>query len=136
MAVEDLIIYQKAFDFFIWQKSVVLHLAKVHKYSLGIQIESEALDFLKEIVTANMARERKAELIGRCMVSVEMLKVLFRAGYELNREGGVSIRQYGMAGEKLTELGDLCGGWFRRFQFADGSRNAGGRPYRGVSPEG
>ncbi len=136
MAVEDLVVYQKAFDFFVWQKSVVRHLAKVHKYSLGVEIEREALDFLREIVAANMAQEGKAESIRRCLVSVEILKILFRAGYELNREGGVSIRQYGMAGEKLTELGDLCGGWFRRFQFADGRRNAGGRPYRGIPPEG
>ena len=120
MPIENFIVYQKAFDFFVWQKSVVRHLAKVHKYSLGVQIENESLALLKNIIVANMARTGKAREIERCLVSVEILKILFRAGYELNREGGVSMKQYGMASEKFVELGSLCGGWLKRFSIADG----------------
>ena len=116
MPIETFIVYQKAFDFFVWQKSVVKHLAKVHKYSLGVHIENESLALLKNIIIANMARAGKAKEIERCLVSVEILKVLFRAGYELNREGGVNVKQYEAASEKLVELGNLCGGWFKKFQ--------------------
>jgi hypothetical protein len=116
MPIENFIVYQKAFDFFIWQKSVVKHLAKVHKYSLGIQIENEALELLKRIIVANMSRTAKARDIERCLVSLEVLKILFRAGHELNREGGVSLKQYEAASERLVELGNLCGGWLKRFQ--------------------
>jgi hypothetical protein len=116
MPIENFIVYQKAFDFFVWQKSVVKHLAKVHKYSLGIQIESESLDLLKKIIAANMSRTGKSREIERCLVSIEILKVLFRAGYELNREGGVSLKQYEGASERIVELGNLCGGWLKKFQ--------------------
>jgi hypothetical protein len=116
MPIENFIVYQKAFDFFIWQKSVVKHLAKVHKYSLGVQIENEALVLSRNIIVANMARTGKAKEIERCLVSVEILKILFRAGYELNREGGVNMKQYGTASEKFVELGNLCGGWLKKFQ--------------------
>ena len=115
MPIETFVVYQKAFDFFIWQKSVVKRLARVHKYSLGIQIEHETLELLKSIIVANMARTGKAKEIERCLVSVEILKVLFRAGHELNREGGVDTKQYEAASGKLVELGNLCGGWLKRF---------------------
>lgn len=52
MPIENFIVYQKAFDFFVWQKSVAKHLAKVHKYSLGVQIENESLRLLRNIVIA------------------------------------------------------------------------------------
>ena len=116
MPIENFIVYQKAFDFFVWQKSVVKHLAKVHKYSLGVQIENEALDLLKNIIVANMARVGKAREIERCLVGVEILKVFFRAGYELNREGGIGLKQYEGASERLVEMGNLCGGWLKKFQ--------------------
>ena len=35
MSVADLLAYQKAYEFLVWQKTVIAHLAKVHKYSLG-----------------------------------------------------------------------------------------------------
>ncbi len=116
MPIETFIVYQKAFDFFVWHKSVVKHLAKVHKYSLGVQIEHEALQLLKNIIIANMARTGKAKEIERCLVSIEILKIFFRAGYELNREGGVNLKQYEAASTKLVELGSLCGGWLKKFQ--------------------
>ena len=116
MAVENLIIYQKAFDFFVWQKSVVNHLAKVHKYSLGIKIEDESLNLLTGIIRANMTRGDKARAIEECLVSLEVLKILFRAGHVFNRDGGIGVRQYAIAGEKLIELGNLCGAWYKKFQ--------------------
>ena len=115
MAVEQLIAYQKAYDFFVWQKSVTGHLAKVHKYSLGIQIENEALELIKNIVIANMARVNKSREIEKCLVDVEILKILFRAGHELNREGGISAKHYETASDKLVELGNICGGWLKKF---------------------
>lgn len=116
MPVENLIVYQKAFDFFVWQKSVINHLAKVHKYSLGIKIEDESLHLLIGIIRANMTRGDKPKAIEECLVSLEVLKILFRAGNALNRDGGVSEKQYIIAGEKLVELGNLCGAWYKKFQ--------------------
>ena len=116
MAIENLIIYQKAFDFFVWQKSVINHLAKVHKYSLGVKIEDQSLELLTNVIRANMARENKAKVIEDCLVSLEVLKVLFRAGHQLNRDGGINMKQYMFAGEKLVELGNLCGAWLKKFQ--------------------
>ena len=116
MSVENLIVYQKAFDFFVWQKTVVNALAKTHKYSLGVRIEGESLDLLEHLVRANLARNNKDKAIAECLVSIEILKVLFRAGNALNKEGGIGSKHYGVAAEKLVELGNLCGAWFKKFQ--------------------
>ena len=34
----DLTIFQKAYDFLLWVKPTVQRFAKVHKYSLGVQL--------------------------------------------------------------------------------------------------
>ncbi len=117
MSVADLLAYQKAYEFLVWQKTVVMRLAKVHKYSLGIKIENETLALLASIVRANMApKVDKARAIAECVVSVEILSVLFRFGHDLRESGGISTRHYAAASDRLTTLGNLCGAWLKKFK--------------------
>ena len=113
--LNDLIVFQKTYDFYVWQKTVIRHLAKVHKYSLGVQLENETLNLLKQIVKANLTRTAKKEEIENCLVFLEIIKVLIRAGHEFNREGGISLKNYQLASEKLAEIGKLLGGWLKNF---------------------
>lgn len=115
MAIEDLIVFQKAYDFLVWQKAIVKHLSKVHKYSIGIQLENETLDLLKQIVRTNISRENKREGIIECLAALEVIKVLIRVGHEFNKEGGISAAHYETASEKIVELGKLLGAWLKKF---------------------
>lgn len=115
MAVEELLVYQKTIDFFVWERPVIRHLAKVHKYSLGIQIETRTLELLERIIEANYARKVKAERIERCLVSLEVLKALFRAGHEAKNDGGIPTKQYEAASVRLLEIGRLLGAWRKKF---------------------
>lgn len=115
MAVEELLVYQKTIDFFVWERPVIRHLAKVHRYSLGVQIETRTLELLERIIEANYVREGKAERIERCLVSLEVLKALVRAGHEARNDGGISAKHYETASVRLLEIGRLLSAWRKRF---------------------
>ena len=108
----DLKIFQKTYDFLLWLKPTVQRFAKVHKYSLGIQLENEALELLKKIIRANFKRGNKKEFIEECFVSYEIVKVLIRLSKEYKL---LNIKQYEFASNQLDEIGRLLGGWYKKF---------------------
>ena len=110
--LQDLKIFQKAYDFLFWLKPTVQRFAKVHKYSLGAQIENEAIELLRSIIQANFSRNNKKELIKKCLVHYEVIKILIRLSKDFKL---LSVRQYQFAGKELVEIGRLLGGWQRRF---------------------
>jgi hypothetical protein len=48
--IEELVVYQKVYDFLLWVKPTVQRFQKVHKYSLGVQLEKNQLQLLGQIV--------------------------------------------------------------------------------------
>ena len=110
--LSDLKIFQKAYDFLLWIKPTVQRFTKVHKYSLGIQLENEVLELLKNIIRANLKRNSKKMEIEECFVRYEIVKVLIRLSREFNL---LSKKQYEFASKELIEMGKLLGGWRRKF---------------------
>lgn len=108
----DLKIFQKVYDLLLWIKPTVQRFTKVHKYSLGIQLENEVIALLKQIVRANFKRGNKKELIEECFVHYEIIKVLIRLGREFNL---LSKKQYEFTSRELVEIGKMLGGWYKRF---------------------
>jgi hypothetical protein len=108
----DLKIFQKAYDFLIWTKSAVQRFAKVHKYSLGVQLENETIELIRQITRTNFKRGDKSEFIDECFVRYEIVKVLIRLSMDYKL---LTIKQYEFASNELDEIGRLLGGWRRRF---------------------
>ena len=108
----DLTIFQKAYDFLLWVKPTVQRFAKVHKYSLGVQLENESLGLVQQIIRTNFKRGNKSELIDECFVCYETIKVLIRLSKDFKL---LTIKQYEFASKELDEIGRLLGGWRRRF---------------------
>ena len=52
----DLHLFQRVYDFLLWIKPTVQRFTKVHKYSLGVQLENEVIELLKEIIRANFQK--------------------------------------------------------------------------------
>ena len=107
----DLKVFQKTYDFLLWLKPTVQRFAKVHKYSLGIQLENEVLELLKKIVRANYKRDKK-EFIEECFAHYEIVKILVRLSKEYKL---LNIKQYEFASKELDEIGKLLGGWYKKF---------------------
>jgi len=110
--IQDLIIFQKTYDFLLWLKPVTQKFAKAHKYGLGIEMEKETVVLLKKIIEANLSRNKKEELIEETLVGYEIIRTLVRLSKDYKQ---ISVRQYEFASKNLVEIGNLLGGWRRKF---------------------
>ncbi len=107
----DLIIFQKIYDFLLWLHPVVNKFPKSQRFVLGQRIENKTLDLLHSIVVANSERD-KSIMLGRASVELDELRILVRLSKDLRF---VNIGQYGVAAEKLNEIGRLLSGWTAKF---------------------
>lgn len=71
----DLKIFQKVYDFLLWVKPTVQRFAKVHKYSLGIELEKETTELIKQIVRANFRKIDKEKDIIIYLKKFILLKI-------------------------------------------------------------
>jgi len=109
----DLKIFQKTYDFLLWIKPTVQRFAKAHKYSLGIQLENEAIELLRKIVKANFKRGSKRQEIEDCFIHYEVIKIFIRLSKDYKL---LSLRQYEFASKELVEIGALLGGWYKPYK--------------------
>ncbi len=109
----ELKIFQKVYDFLVWVKPTVQRFSRVHKYSLGIQLENELLALLKQIIRANMQRGSKKIEIEQGFVHYEVVKVLLRLSKEYKL---LNVKQYEFAFKQLVEIGALLGGWYKPYR--------------------
>ena len=112
--IDDLIVYQKTYDFLLWIKPTVQRFQKVHKYSLGVQLENAVLDLMKSIVKANNSKD-KTKLIEECLVNFEVVKVFIRLSKDFKL---LNVNQFEFSSKKLEEINKLLFGWAKRFELA------------------
>ena len=110
--IQDLIVFQKTYDFLLWLKPVAQKFAKAHKYGLGIEIENETVGLLKKIIEANLSRNKKEERIEEALVIYEIIRTLIRLSKDYKQ---ISVKQYEYASGLLVEIGKLLGGWRKKF---------------------
>lgn len=105
--MDKLIVFRKTYEYLFWLKAVVERFARVHKYSLGAELQTSALNLLKLIVKANYS-EAKAPIVGEALVEYEIQRVFVRLAFEYKL---LSSRQFEFASGKLDEIGKLLRGW-------------------------
>jgi len=110
--LSDLIVFQKTYDFLLWVKPTVQRFAKVHKYSLGVDLEQETVQLLRQIIRANFYKTEKREKIAECFVKYETIKIYIRLSKDYKL---LNIKQYEFAALQLNEIGRLLGGWYKKF---------------------
>ncbi len=108
----DLKIFQKVYDFLLWVKPTVQRFSKVHKYSLGLELEKETIGLVKQIVRTNFKKTDRKQAIEECFVYYEIVKILVRLAKDYKL---LSLKQYEFASKELVEIGKLLGGWYKRF---------------------
>jgi len=109
--LDDLIIYQKAYDFALWLHPVVNRFPKNQRFVLGQRIENKILDIIHSMIVANAMRD-KSETLQQASVELDELRILIRLSKDLHF---VNIKQYGTAAEKMNEMGKLLYGWAGKF---------------------
>jgi len=109
--IEELIVFQKVYDFLLWIKPTVQRFQKVHKFSLGVQLENSVLDLLKSVVRANNSVD-KIVLISECFVCFEVVKVFVRLSRDFRL---LTVKQFEFSSGKLEEINRLLLGWQKKF---------------------
>ena len=92
----------------IWV-SIVPHIPKGARYTLGSRIENKFLDLLElSYITYFTKKEDKLEKISGCILSLDTLKFLVSIAWEGKL---ISSGQYEDVALKLEEVGKMFGGW-------------------------
>jgi len=109
--LDDLIIYQKTCDFLLWLHPVVNKFPKTQRFVLGQRVENKTLDLIHSMIVANAERDKSVNL-KQASVELDELRILIRLSKDLHF---VNIKQYGVAAEKMNEIGRLLSGWIDKF---------------------
>ena len=109
--LDDLIIYQKTYDFMLWAYPIINKFPKNQRFVLGQKIENQILSLIHSMIIANVERN-KAATLARASVELDELRILFRLAKDLHF---VNVKHYGVSAEKLNEVGRLLSGWTRKF---------------------
>ena len=112
--LDDLIIFQKFYDFILWLYPIINKFPQKQRFVLGQQIQNELLEILKIIIEANQEIQRSA-ILKRMSISLDKLRILIRLSKDLRF---ISINQYQTAAEKINEIGRLLNGWMKKFLHA------------------
>ncbi|MCK9497663.1 MAG: diversity-generating retroelement protein Avd [Candidatus Colwellbacteria bacterium] len=108
--IQDLIIYQKSYDLFLYIHPILAKFPKNQRHVLGQRIENKILDIIESIIATNMERNK---LPGLRSISIAMdeLRTLVRLSKDLEF---LSIRQYEIIADKLNEIGRMLSGWINK----------------------
>jgi len=89
--------------------SIVPHIAKGARYTIGSRIENKFLDLLECAYVAYFTeRYRKAQKITECILIADTLKFFMYVAWEGKL---ISHKQYEDATFALGEIGKMLGGW-------------------------
>lgn len=108
-AVDKLIVFRKVYEYLFWLRPTVERFAKIHKYSLGVELQANTLELLKCIVKANYS-ENKTDYTQEALTEYEIQRLYLRLAFDYRL---LSRPQFEFASEKLDEIGRLLRGWRR-----------------------
>ncbi|OGF21619.1 hypothetical protein A2316_00940 [Candidatus Falkowbacteria bacterium RIFOXYB2_FULL_38_15] len=102
-------IFNKIKDGYLVWMSIVPHIPKGARYTIGTRIENKFLDLLELSYRAYYAeREKKEEKILQCILILDTLKFFVQVAWEGKF---LSNKQFEDIIHKLEEIGKMLGGW-------------------------
>lgn len=107
--LHELIIYQKHYDLILYAFPIVNRYPRNARFTLGQQTHGCMLDIARLIARANRERSRSRtlwEIDGK----LDELRLLTRLAKDLRL---LSVRQYGLINQRVSEIGRLLGGWIK-----------------------
>lgn len=109
-SMDDLIVFRKTYEYMFWLRPTVERFARVHRYSLGVELQTSALRLLRLIIRANYATD-KSSMISEAVTEYEVQRLLLRLAFDYKV---VSSRQFTYASERLEEIARLLRGWAKK----------------------
>jgi len=107
--LRDLKIYQKHYDLILYAFPIIARYPRNSRFTLGQQTHDCLFEIAKLISEANRCHNKKKTL-WIIDTKLDELRLLTRLAKDL---GMLSVRQYGIVSEKISEIGRLLGGWIK-----------------------
>lgn len=108
---EQLLIYQKFYDFILAFYPIINHIPKSHRLVMGKHLEELCIILLMLIIKANKERgNNRVSLQTKISDNLDILRILVRLSKDLKF---MSIKQYALHIEKLNEIGKMVYCWMK-----------------------
>ena len=92
----------------LWH-SYIIHFPKVHRYSLGVKIDTLLCEVIQYTSSALFVKkEQKLQYIQKAIQLLDTAKVMLRVAHTIK---AFETKQYIALSEKLHEIGKMLGGW-------------------------
>lgn len=89
--------------------SIVPHIQRGARYTIGTRIENKFLDLIELSYIAYFTeKDKKPEKISGCILVLDTLKFLISVAWEAKL---ISNKHYEIVAIKLEEIGKMFGGW-------------------------
>ncbi len=97
--------------------TIVPHLAKSSRFTIGTRIENKFLDLLEQTYIAYFSPiDGKIEKVNNCIQLLDLLKYILSVAWEGK---DISSSQYEEVSTKLDETGRMFGGWLNNLKNPD-----------------
>ncbi len=101
--IERLIVFRKAYEYLFWLRPTVERFTRVHKYSLGNDLQASGLRLLQLIIRANYATDKR-NFIGEAITEYEIQRIFIRLAIDYKL---LSDKQFTFASSRLEEIARL-----------------------------
>jgi four helix bundle protein len=107
--MQDLVIFQKAYDLMLYISPIIDRFPKYEKFALCSQLKNCVLAITRQIIRANKSRNKRP-IMYDIDVSIEELRVLVRFAHDRKF---LSKKSYAESSRRISEIGRLLGGWIK-----------------------
>ena len=110
--LEELMIYKQYMELIYYTLNIVKKYPKSEKLSLVNDINGATYKGMRKIIEAQKLYNKveRLKVLNELDVELKMLKVLVRLSY---RYRYISKRNYAVWSKKITNIGNLLGGWIK-----------------------
>jgi len=110
MKIDNLILFQKMYDFSLWLIPHTEKFPKSQRFALAKSVNDITINVLTAIVNMNFEKNNieKEKKIDSLNLEIDKLRILLRLSKDLKY---ISIKQYEYAELKLDEVGKITGGF-------------------------
>ncbi len=107
--MESLVIFQKAYDCFLYLHIALKNFPKSEKFVLAADIKNSFFEMMTLFITANKLQYKKKTLY-EADVKLEIIRFQLRAAKDLQF---LKLKQYEILAAQLSEVGKMLGGWIK-----------------------
>ena len=109
LSLSEKSILSKVKDGYLLWASIVPHIPKTGRFTIGTRIENKFLDLLELSHTTYFSEKtKKAEKIEACIFTLDIIKYLITTSWEAK---SISNKHYENIALKLSEIGKIFWGW-------------------------